>query len=84
MLSVEDLLEHLCINLLGVIPEDKDVIISTNKGEPMVISNEQSSASVAFNNIALRLTGQNIPLVPLQEDSFWSRLKRNLFFKQTR
>jgi septum site-determining protein MinD len=83
MLSVEDLLEHLCINLLGVIPEDKDVIISTNKGEPMVISNEHSLASMAFNNIALRLTGENVPLVPIQEDSFWTRLKRNLFFKQT-
>lgn len=83
MLSVDDLLEHLCINLLGVVPEDKDVIISTNKGEPMVISNEHSLASLAFNNIALRLTGEDVPLVPIQEDSFWTRLKRNLFFKQT-
>ncbi|MGI5920780.1 MAG: septum site-determining protein MinD [Syntrophomonadaceae bacterium] len=82
MLSVEDLLEHLCIKLLGVVPEDKGVIISTNKGEPMVISNENSLAAIAFTNIALRLTGKDVPLVPLQADTLWSRLKRHLF-KQT-
>lgn len=83
MLSVEDLMEHLCINLLGVVPEDKDVVISTNKGEPMVISNERCQASVAFNNIALRLTGHDVPVQPLQEDTFWSKLKRSLFYKQS-
>lgn len=83
MLSIDDLVEHLCIELLGVVPEDKDVVISTNRGEPMVISNDHSQAAVAFNNIALRLLGREIPLQPLQEDSFWSKLKRNLFFKQT-
>ena len=83
MLSVEDLMEHLCVDLIGVVPEDKDVVISTNRGEPMVISNEHSQASVAFNNVALRLTGKDVPFQPLQEDSFWARLKRNLFYKQS-
>lgn len=83
MLSVDDLMEHLCIDLIGVIPEDKDVVISTNKGEPMVISNERSTASIAFNNIALRLTGEDVPFINIQEDSFWGKLKRNLFYKQS-
>jgi len=82
MLSIEDLLEHLCIDLLGVVPEDKSVVISTNKGEPIIL-NERSKAAAAFNNIALRLTGQEVPFLDFMEsDSFWDKVKsfgRNFF-----
>ncbi len=81
MLSIEDLLEHLCIDLLGIVPEDKKVLISTNKGEPIVL-NGSSLAGTAFNNIARRLNGEEIDFPTFQEDSFWSKLRnlgRNLF-----
>jgi len=80
MLSIEDLTEHLCISLLGVVPEDKNVIISTNKGEPIVL-NDHSQASIAFNNIAQRIAGKEVPFLELNEDSFWNKLRglgRNL------
>lgn len=78
MLSIDDLREHLYIELLGVVPEDKNVVISTNKGEPIIL-NEHSLASTAFNNIARRITGEHIDFLSFDDDSFWHRLKRNLF-----
>ena len=80
MLSIEDLLDHLCIDLLGVVPEDKSVVISTNKGEPIIL-NEHSDAGTAFENIAQRLTGEKVPFLELSNKSLWSKLKsigRNL------
>jgi septum site-determining protein MinD len=81
MLSIEDLLDHLCIELLGVVPEDRNVLISTNKGEPIIL-NEHSNAGKAFRNIAQRLTGQKVDFLKFDDQSFWSKLKnlgRNLF-----
>lgn len=78
MLSIDDLMEHLCIDLLGVVPEDKSVVISTNRGEPIVL-NDHSPAAQAFNNIVRRLLGEEVALMPMEEDSLWSKLKRSLF-----
>jgi len=81
MLSIEDLLEHLCIDLLGVVPEDKNVVISTNKGEPIIL-NEQSQAAIAFNNIARRILGEKVDFPTFADVSLWTRIKnlgRNLF-----
>ncbi len=74
MMSIEDLTEHLCINLLGIVPEDKNVIISTNKGEPIIL-NQRSQAAQAFNNIAQRISGQDVPFLQLDDNSFWSKLR---------
>jgi septum site-determining protein MinD len=79
MLSIDDLLEHLCIELLGVVPEDRSVVISTNRGEPIIL-NDNSSAAQAFNNIVQRLLGNQVDLMELEEKSFWNKLKRNLGF----
>ena len=57
MLSIEDLLEHLCIDLLGVVPEDKSVVISTNRGEPIILS-QNAPAAQAFDNIAAPPAGR--------------------------
>lgn len=81
MLSIEDLMEHLCIDLLGVVPEDKSVVISTNRGEPIVLS-ENAPAAQAFSNIVRRLVGEEVELMPMEDDSFWSKLKRNLFSRK--
>jgi len=80
MLSIEDLLEHLCLELIGIVPEDKNVVISTNKGEPIILDN-QSPAAIAFNNIVRRLTGEQVPFMNMEEESFWTRLKSRLFKK---
>ena len=78
MLSVEDLMEHLCIELLGIVPEDKSVVVSTNRGEPIVL-NDHSMAANAFNNIARRLSGEEVQFLNLDDESIWQRLKRSLF-----
>lgn len=78
MLSVDDLLEHLCIDLIGIVPEDKGILVSTNRGEPVVL-NERSQAAIAFNNIARRLSGEDIEFLSFDDESFWRRLTRGLF-----
>ncbi|MDD2587074.1 MAG: septum site-determining protein MinD [Syntrophomonadaceae bacterium] len=78
MLSINDLTEHLCIDLLGVVPEDKNVVISTNRGEPIIL-NEKADASPAFNNIARRITGEEVEFLTFEDPSFWHKLKRSLF-----
>lgn len=68
MLSTEDVVELLAIDLLGIVPEDKEIIISTNQGTPAALDG-RSLAGQAFRNIAGRLLGQDIPLMPLKASS---------------
>lgn len=64
MMSVEDVLEILSVSLLGVVPEDEEIIISTNKGEPLA-GTENIRSGQAYRNIARRLLGQDVPLMDL-------------------
>ncbi len=62
MLSINDIVEILAEELLGVIPDDEDVIVSTNRGEPIVLAG-RSSAGKSYRDIARRIMGENVPLV---------------------
>jgi len=64
MLSVEDILDILAVKLLGVVPDDESIVISTNKGEPLVYKGD-SLAAKAFKNIASRIEGVEVPLLDL-------------------
>ena len=64
MLSVEDILDILAVKLLGVVPDDETVVISTNKGEPLVYKGD-SLAAKSFKNIASRIEGVEVPLLDL-------------------
>ena len=64
MLGVEDILDILAVKLLGVVPDDENVVISTNKGEPLVYKGD-SLAAKAFKNIASRIEGIEVPLLDL-------------------
>ncbi len=76
MLSTEDVVEILAIDLLGIIPEDKEIIISTNRGTPVALDGRSISGQ-AFRNIAGRLMGQEIPFMPLKgQASMLDRLSR--------
>src|SRR5947209_596312 len=55
MMSVRDVQEMLGIPLLGAIPEDNHVIISTNRGEPLVLKKKLTLSGIAFENAARRL-----------------------------
>ena len=63
-IDMVDILDILAIKLLGVIPDDESVVISTNKGEPLVYKGD-SLAAKAFKNIANRLEGIDVPLLDL-------------------
>lgn len=73
MMSSEDVTEILAIDLIGVVPDDEHIVISTNQGEPLVGSD--SLAGTAYMNIARRLIGEEIPFLDLNgRTSFFSRL----------
>ena len=58
MMSVRDVQEMLGVPLLGAIPEDTNVIISTNRGEPLVLKKKLTLAGIAYENAARRLIGK--------------------------
>ena len=81
MLHLEDITDILNIDLLGVVPDDELVIVSANRGEPIVLHGK-SLASLAYRNIARRITGETVPLLELSvRDSFFSRV-RQLFARE--
>ena len=65
MMSVEDVLDILAINLLGIIPDDEKVITTSNRGDPAVLD-KKSRAGQAYQNIALRIMGEEVPLMDLK------------------
>jgi septum site-determining protein MinD len=79
MLDTTDVLDVLAIDLLGIVPDDESIIISTNRGMPAVMENN-SRAGRAFRNIADRLLGQDIPFMEMEDTPSWlqrfSRLMR--------
>ncbi len=76
MLTTEDVVELLAINLVGVVPEDEGVLISSNRGQPVAFD-AKSRAGMAFQNIARRLKGDEVPFLDLEEkDGFFSKLSR--------
>ncbi len=78
MMDIDDIIDILAIDLLGVIPEDEYIVISTNRGEPAV-TQPGSMASTAYKNIVRRLSGETVPLMSLEvHDSFFSRVKKFL------
>jgi septum site-determining protein MinD len=67
MMSAEDVREILSIKIIGIVPEDENVIPSSNNGVPVTL-NEGSRAGVAFRNIARRLTGEDVPFMNLDDN----------------
>ena len=75
MMDIEDVLDILHIDLLGVVPDDEAIIISTNKREPNAIDNN-SKAGQAYRNIARRLEGEEVPFQSFDNPSFFQRLRQ--------
>lgn len=75
MLNVEDMLDILRIDLIGIVPDDENIVISTNKGEPVVLEGK-GVASKAYKNIAKRLEGEKVEFVDMEtQESFFKKLK---------
>lgn len=76
MMDIGDILDVLAIDLIGVVPEDEAILVSTNRGEPAVF-NGSSRAGQAFRNIARRLRGEEVPFMNLAEvQGLWGRLRK--------
>jgi septum site-determining protein MinD len=76
MLDIADVLDILAIELIGVVPEDEGILVSTNRGAPAAME-ERMRAGQAFRNIARRLMGDEVPFMNLKEESgLFARLSR--------
>jgi septum site-determining protein MinD len=74
MLSVDDVNSILRLPLLGVIADEPDVIVSTNKGEPLALRSDSRTAA-AYHAIAARIAGEDVPAPTVEhKESFMDRL----------
>ncbi|MFC7321020.1 septum site-determining protein MinD [Halobacillus campisalis] len=67
MLDVDEIVNVLSIDLLGIVIDDDAVIRGSNKGEPVAFTPD-TKASIAYRNIARRILGESVPLMNLEED----------------
>ena len=73
MMSSDDVVEILAVDLLGVVP-DENIVVSTNQGEPLV--GNKSLAGQAYENICHRIMGEDVPLLDLyQKNGLFSKIK---------
>lgn len=76
MMSADDVTDILAIKIIGIVPEDENVIPASNSGIPVTL-NENSKAGIAFRNIARRLLGENVPFMELDApNGFFQRIVR--------
>ena len=74
MMSVDDVIEILAINLLGIIPDDQQIVIATNQGVPL--SGKNSPAEQGYINNCRRITGEEVPFLTFD-------IKKGIFRKMT-
>ena len=73
MLSVDDVCDVLSIELLGIVPDDEEVIDTTNRGEPVVLSDTNRLRTI-YDKIARRLEGELVPFTSFDGQSFIGRI----------
>ena len=61
MMSLDDVMDILAIDIIGAVPDDEDIVISTNQGEPLV--GIGTPAGQAYMDICKRITGETVPLL---------------------
>ena len=66
---------ELSIDLIGVVPEDSELALTTDRGVPAAY-NRRLYVNQAYRNIAQRIIGNNVPLMNFQKPGFWGRLWR--------
>lgn len=76
MMSTEDVVDILAVSLIGAVPDDENIVISTNQGEPLVGNN--SMAGQAYMNICHRILGEEVPYLNLDNEGFFKKIA-NIF-----
>ncbi len=78
MMNIEDIIDILAVDLIGVVPDDESVVITTNKGEPAV-TESKSIAGKAYLNVAKRILGEEVPFLSIESnETFVEKVKRIL------
>jgi septum site-determining protein MinD len=78
MLDIDEIIQVLAIDLIGIVPDDEHVIKAANSGEPTVM-NPDSKAAIAYRNIARRILGDTVPLMLMdQKPGMFKRVKKFL------
>jgi septum site-determining protein MinD len=72
MLSVDDVCDILSAELLGIVPDDEEVIDTTNRGEPLALGSDSQLAEV-YGKIARRLEGELVPFTTFAAPGFFGR-----------
>ena len=73
MMSADDVVDILAVPLIGIVPDDENVVIATNQGEPLVGSD--TPAGKAYRNVVDRLLGKEIPFLDFEKGvSFWTKV----------
>jgi len=78
MMSVEDILDILSVPLIGIVPDDERIIVSSNRGEPLVLEEKLSIPGQTFNNIARRIRGDEVSFLNLMDtqETLLKRIRR--------
>ncbi len=79
MLNVEDVCDIMAINLLGVVPDDEQIVVATNQGEPLVGSN--CMAGMAYMNICKRILGEDVAMLDLDTKKGVAAMRKGFFAK---
>lgn len=75
MMSIEDVIDILAIDLIGAVPDDEHIVIATNQGEPL--AGDSSLAGTAYMNICRRILGEEVPLMNLESNNgFFARIAK--------
>jgi septum site-determining protein MinD len=78
MLSLDDVLEILAIDLLGIVPEDERIVVTSNQGSPAVWD-DKITAGLAFLNITDRILGKDVELLDIKKhQSLWEKFKQKI------
>ncbi|MBQ4232781.1 MAG: septum site-determining protein MinD [Lachnospiraceae bacterium] len=72
MMSMDDVVEILAISIIGCVPFDENIVVSTNNGEPCV--GDSSLAGQAYMNICKRITGEEIPFLDLDKKGIFKKI----------
>jgi len=76
MMNINDIIDILAIELIGVVPDDENVVVTTNRGEPAVVE-AKSLAGKAYRNIAKRILGEQVPFMDLDvQETILSKVKK--------
>lgn len=82
MMDISDMTDILNIDIIGIIPDDEQIVISTNKGEPAIRVIDSMSGK-AYRNITKRVIGETIPFLELDvQEGFVNRVMKLFNFRR--